>query len=182
MSGSMDKTKTICILGKRGMGKTTLSKSLILQHEEKGALVFIFDFVGEYSGDVFSDRRDIKIDSRRPFLYRGSDDRYFTDTVWQAGKIGKPVLCVLDEVDIFGKNSFPIAYLYRYGRHRNISIIAVARRFYDMPMYIRDLSAELKVFRLTGMRDLDALAKAKNKPTDDIIRTLPPHHFVSINL
>lgn len=163
------------------MGKSTLAKTLAAGFSNTH-LTFVFDFIGEYSGEVFTDRRGLVLAPGRAYLYRGNNDHYFADTVFQAGKTGVPILCVLDEVDIFGKNSVPLAWLYRYGRHRNISLLAIARRFKDLPTYIRALSSEFKVFRVTEEIDLKYIAAVQNKDTAALVRSLPPHKFITIKL
>lgn len=142
----------------------------------------IFDFIGEYSGQVFKDRNEIKLDSPGPFVYRGSDSRYFADTVWQLGRTGKKITCVLDEVDVWGKNSYPLAFLYRYGRHRNINFIAIARRFYDLPVFIRALTSTFAVFQITDERDTGYLARVCGKIISEKVKTLRQFEYINIAL
>lgn len=98
-----------------------------------------------------------------------------------AWKLGNCLL-VLDEVDLYGKNNSAIEFIYRYGRHRNIEIVAVSRRFYDLPVIIRALTDYFFIFRITEKRDLEYLSRYIDNSRLEKIRSLPKYTFEIIKL
>jgi hypothetical protein len=67
---------------------------------------------------------------------------------------------VFDEIDLYGKNNPYISFLYRFGRHKNIEVIAVSRRFYDLPVIVRALTDKFYLFQITEERDLNYLRRS----------------------
>ena len=160
----------LTIVGKRGKGKTTLAKSLILQQPEK-TQVYILDFLGEYH------------DLRRKSLFIFREDLYFfCQSVWNSASPKKKTLVVFDEIDLYGKNNPYISFLYRFGRHKNIEIIAVARRFYDLPVIVRALTDEFLLFQITEERDLNYLRRCVSEDVVSKIMQLQDFHYFKISL
>ena len=63
-------------------------------------------------------------------------------------------LVVFDEVDVYGKNNESIKYLYWYGRHKGLDIIAISRRFYELPVVVRSQTDRFYCFQVTEWNDL----------------------------
>jgi len=157
-------------VGKRGKGKTTLAKSLILQQSEK-TQVYILDFLGEYH------------DLRRRGLFIFRENLYFfCQSVWNNAGPRKETLVIFDEIDLYGKNNPYISFLYRFGRHKNIEIIAVARRFYDLPVIVRALTDEFLLFQITEERDLNYLRRSVSEDVIFKIMKLENYHYVKVSL
>lgn len=96
--------------------------------------------------------------------------------------MGKSTLVVFDEVDLYGKNDFRIAHLYKFGRHKGIDLIAVARRFYDLPVYIRSLTDEFHLFQITEERDLSYLRRLVPESTIPVLVNLEPFQYINVSL
>ncbi len=145
------------IVGKRGRGKTTLAFEFI----EAGGYdqIFVLDFLGEYE--------DLK--GENVFIFF-EDLELFYNRVRDKADAKKKTLVVFDEIDIYGKNSIPIAYLYRYGRHANVDIIAISRRFFDLPVIVRSLTDEFYLFQITEELDLKYLRLLA--PKDKILKLI----------
>lgn len=156
-------------MGKRGKGKTTLAKSLILQQPEFNQ-VYILDFLGEYHN----------LRRRNLFIFR-EDLYFFCRSVWDNSSQRKNTLVVFDEIDLYGKNNPYISFLYRFGRHKNIEIIAVARRFYDLPVIVRALTDEFFLFQITEERDLNYLRRSVKEDIILKIMKLENFHYIKIS-
>jgi len=88
---------------------------------------------------------------------------------------------VFDEIDLYGKNNPHIAYLYKFGRHKGIDLIAVSRRFYDLPVIVRALTEEFILFNITEERDLNYLRRyASNKFIQTLIK-LKFKQYIKLN-
>ena len=146
----------LTIVGKRGKGKTTLAKNLLIQSEADQ--IFVFDYLGEY----------LALSSERIRVYR-ENLAEFCEYIWNNSGGNIRSLAVFDEVDLYGKNNEYISFLYRFGRHKKIEIIAVARRFYDLPVIIRALTDKFYLFQITEERDISYL---KRLVSDDFVRKL----------
>jgi len=136
------------IVGKRGKGKTTLAKNLI-QNNPEFTHIHILDYLGEYW-----DLKDDRITLVRDNLYG------FCQFAWNSSDPKFKTLVIFDEIDLYGKKNQYISFLYRYGRHKNIDIIAIARRFYDLPVIVRFLTEKYYLFQITEKRDLDYIKES----------------------
>jgi len=161
----------ITIVGKRGKGKTTLAKSLI--QSEKADQVFILDFLGEYHQ---AERKNIFISFDTERLHS------FCKTVWDSAEDGKKTLVIFDEIHIYGKKSPPIEFLYRFGRHKGIEIIAISHRFADLPMIVRSQTEEYYVFQVTEKCDLEFLRYSLPKETVEKISNLEDFQYMVLSL
>lgn len=158
----------VTIVGKRGKGKTSLAKQLIADSDAKQ--IFIYDFLGEYL--IFA--------SERILVSRG--DLYeFCQTVWNTSSPQFKSLVVFDEIDLYGKDNFHIGFLYRYGRHKNIDIIAVARRFYDLPVIVRSLTDLFYLFQITEERDVNYLRRYIKEDFVQKLIHLDDFHYLNIS-
>lgn len=158
----------ITIVGKRGKGKTSLAKQFI--YESKATHVHILDFLGEYHS----------LKDNRIILVR--DDLYgFCKFAWESASPKFETLIVFDEIDLYGKDNFHIGFLYRYGRHKNINIIAVARRFYDLPVIVRSQTDSFYLFQITEERDVNYLRRYINENFIQKLISLEDFHYINIS-
>jgi hypothetical protein len=150
-----------------------LAKQLlqIRQAEGRARQVFILDYLGEYS----------KFSSRHVYV-QNLGLKSFCHKVWDESSPRKSSLVVFDEIDLYGKDDFRIAHLYKFGRHKNIDIIAVARRFYDLPVYVRALTDEFHLFQITEERDLSYLKRLVPESTLGTIVGLEPFHYINVSI
>jgi len=140
----------ITIVGKRGRGKTTLVKELI--SESDADRVLILDFLGEYS-----DINDPRVQISRGYLYP------FLKEAWETCQDFNKTLIVLDEIDCYSKYDEYISYVYKYGRHGAIEIIAVSRTFMNLPVISRRLTDVYYLFQITEWIDLKHLERHTGK-------------------
>lgn len=158
----------VTIIGKRGKGKTSLAKELVADSNAKQ--IFIYDFLGEY----------ISFATEKVLVSRG--DLYeFCQTVWNTSHSQFKTLIVFDEIDLYGKDNFHIEFLYRYGRHKNIDIVAVARRFYDLPVTARALTDSFYLFQITEERDINYLRRFINEDFIQKLIHLPDFEYITIS-
>jgi GTPase SAR1 family protein len=161
------------IVGKRGRGKTTLAKQLLQDRQALGQAdqIFILDYLGEYS----------KFSSRTVYI-QNIGLKSFCHKVWDDSGPKKSTLVLFDEIDLYGKDDFRIAHLYKFGRHKNIDIIAVARRFYDLPVIVRALTDEFHLFQITEERDLSYLRRIVSEPILQNLINLKPFHYINVSI
>jgi hypothetical protein len=114
------------------------------------------------------------------FIFR-EDLYFFCRSVWDNANIKKSTLVVFDEIDLYGKNNPYISFLYRFGRHKNIEIIAVARRFYDLPVIVRALTDKFFLFQITEERDLNYLRRTISEDAILQIMKLENYHYIGIS-
>lgn len=133
--------------------------------------MFILDYLGEYS----------KFSSRSVYV-QNLGLKSFCHKVWDEADPKKSTLVLFDEIDLYGKGDFRISHLYKFGRHKNIDIIAVARRFYDLPVIVRALTDEFYLFQITEERDLSYLRRIVPEPTLQVLINLEPFHFINVSI
>ena len=160
----------LLVLGRRGCGKTTLVKERI-REGAKGKYL-IFDTLAEYGdlGTVTTTRKQfvdyVSDNHEKTFrivfqpMYDSLDTSFdtFMATAWEL----KNNTIVIDEIDsVSGPTSVPesLARNLRYGRHRNIDVIAASRRASDVPRLLTSQADEIVSFNQGEPRDLAYLAK-----------------------
>lgn len=159
----------ITIIGKRGTGKTTLTKRII--QKLKPDNLFIYDFLGEY--------QEYKADN---VIHSYNNLSYVLKSAWNLSEKNKINLLVCDEVDLYGYGNRQLEFIYRYGRHRNISVIAISRRFYNLPVYIRALTEVFFIFKITEERDLFYLRQLSGKETVKQVKNLQKYKYIKLTL
>ena len=157
------------IVGKRGRGKTTLAKRLLLS--EPRDQIFILDYLGEYGSFQASN-----------VYVQNTGLRSFCHKVWDESREGVNSLVVFDEIDLYGKDDFRIAHLYKFGRHKGIDIIAISRRFYDLPVIVRSQTDQFHLFQITEERDVSYLKRLVPESWIQTLIRLEPFQYITISL
>lgn len=152
------------IFGKTGTGKTTLAKNLIkkenryiiidaLREYDNGIIIEDFESFLDYVKNNFNN--DFKIICR---FTSDEDIEYLFRTVFVIGNL----TLLVEEAEIYinpysKSNNF--LRLVRYGRHKNVKIIGVARRTAELSMDFRAQTNRIISFKQTEKRDLEKLAE-----------------------
>ena len=159
----------ITIIGKRGTGKTTLAKNLTQRINPDN--LFIYDFLGEY-----------KQYKNKCVSYSFNNTYKVFSDCWNFSKPDKINLLICDEIDLYGYNNKYLEFLYRYGRHKNISTIAVSRRFYNLPLYVRALTEIFYLAKITEERDLNYLKSLAGKSLIEKVKNIENFKFIKLEL
>lgn len=152
--------QVIMVLGKTGTGKTVFSKSLT----EKCERILILDPMGEFGGTIFFDFGSLANyfeTERETFrcVLRPSEEEDAEFLFRLARTIGNLTL-VVDEAEIYiSPYSMPdgFRWLIQFGRHRLVSIVAVARRAPELNIYLRAQQTSIFSFEQSEPRDIDHL-------------------------
>lgn len=173
------------ILGRRGSGKTTLAKELIDRFPE----VAIMDPNHEYDGRAFTALDEFyrdpwgphsvvfrpKIGLPKDVLLEEFD--IFCQILWERGRR----LVVIDEADRFasrGKESTPFfQMLVNQGRHRELAILAIARRAAQLPKELIENASHLYLFHIHGAHSINYLQSIIGKEAEELGR-LPKLHYL----
>lgn len=165
------------IIGRRGRGKTSLVKELVELYE--GERICILDFLGDYISDT--DPSKPFIDDPRIQLSRGGVYP-FLKNIWDTCEEYKGTLVVLDEIDCYSKYNKHIAFIYKYGRHAGIEMIAVSRTFMDLPVICRRLTDVYYLFQITEFIDLQYLSRHKGWEFANKVKNLEFYEYKKITL
>lgn len=165
----------ITVVGKKGTGKTSRIKEIII--EGKYDQVFVLDFLYEYR--LYADEK----------TYVSHDPKFiakFCRSSWEFIKEsyanGKPIksIMILDEIHLYGKNQEDINFIYRCARHANLDIIASSQRFYDLPVIVRSQTNRFDTFQITEPRDLQYLSQILSKDILSTIQNLKTLQYVQL--
>ena len=173
--------RVILILGKTGSGKSSYERTIVFDplSEYHGGLVcrsfdeFVSYFTSEYP-------RTFKIVCRfRGETIEETDEMYdkAARAVWEIGNC----LLVVEEAEQFlssGNESHFINYLISFGRHKQISILALGRRPVEISIKLRAQFTSIFSFRQTEPRDLEYLSLWGFSPGD--LSTLEPFKFSTV--
>lgn len=141
------------------------------QESVPGLKVYILDYLGEYSS-LHSSKIYVQNLGLKSFCHK----------VWDESSSKKSTLVLFDEIDLYGKDDFRIAHLYKFGRHKNIDVIGVSRRFYDLPVIVRALTDEFYLFQITEERDLSYLRRIVPDSTLQTLINLESFHYIKVSI
>lgn len=170
------------VLGKTGSGKTTLAKELLNRHRR----VLVIDTAHEYPGTVsyaFDDLVDsLNLCGADSFILTlrpedPLDVEYMFRLAWVLGSC----CVVLEEADQWVSSasmSDDLAKLISMGRHRKISVIAVARVVPEIPIQLRRQFTEFYSFRQSEPRDLQLLSAYGFNAEE--LASLPDHEYRTV--
>lgn len=171
----------VTIFGKKGSGKSVLSKQFML--ETGGRVVFLspvenislrhietWDFIK--IPDLMSGLRPGEI-----LVVRRADTEALDLIACQSIIDGNGFTIIIDEMDRYsGSNEF--LDMIHYSRHFNINIIANTRRYTDVPRLLTSQSDLLCVFATNEPRDLEYLRMFTSKDFSEATKTLPQYCYL----
>jgi len=160
------------IAGKRGLGKTTLLKSLLENYESSN--IIVFDYLSEYDIENFNIAFGLneinqnilnKKDKYVKLIFRPNKEDNLTieksfDKICEIVLLSNNTIFIIEECDNFCSPYYlsePFRQIIEYGRHQNISIIATTRRLGNLNRSLTAQANKLFTFRQTEKRDLEAL-------------------------
>jgi len=177
--------KVFLILGRTGCGKTTLAKKIIDKYRRTIAV----DPLGEYGGNVFTDF-ELFCDYCKNNIVNNSGDfhialrfdedisfQYLFQVLWYIPDF----LFILEEAEMFidSRNADRnFLRLVRYGRHKDISLLCVARRVPEISIDFRAQCTSIVTYNQTEPSDLEKLEDYGFDMEE--VKTLPLHEHVYI--
>lgn len=179
--------EVIVIFGKRGSGKTTLAKRLILGRKR----IFIFDTLREYgvgliTYDIFKAmeflvEREHKIFriSYSPELEEKKAFAYVCELLYSM----KDFTFLVEEIDNYcSAQATPelLSKIIRYGRHQAISLITTARRTADVPRLLTSQATDFYIFAHHEPRDLDYFSHLFSSEISERIRRLQDFQYLHL--
>jgi ABC-type dipeptide/oligopeptide/nickel transport system ATPase component len=158
----LKKRKIILIFGRTGSGKSYLAKRLI----EKFERVVIIDKMYEYQSEtIFYNFNDLieyylkNVPDTFNFVCRFENDNDI-ELLFKFCWYVKNVLLVVEESELYispYQKQSEFLKLVRYGRHRAISIIAIARRVVELSNDVKANADEIISFKQILKKDIDYL-------------------------
>jgi hypothetical protein len=154
------------IFGKTGTGKTVLAKELAQRFDriividshseyEEGIIFNSFDELTAFIKEI-TEEKILNVEYKFTFICRFTDDEEIELLFYLAFALGNLVI-VLEEAELYispmsKKGGF--LKLVRHGRHRDISIIGIARRTVELHSDLRAMSDIIYSFKQTHPNDL----------------------------
>ncbi len=155
--------RVILILGVKGSGKSYLANQ-ISKDRELNPKIVICDPLDEYiGGHIYDNIFDFRDDFPRLYfrpefraVCKFTVDEYY-DQLFQFVFNYRKFTLMVDETDMFARhNSILLSFrrLLSYGRHREIDLILMSRRPYDLHALVRSQADEVISFQQKEPRDL----------------------------
>lgn len=177
------------ILASKGSGKTMLSCALALANPKP--TIVITPIEAGYPAHKFDKWNEFDIDQDFyegiTYLYQIDNKADFEDCLMEIYHNFKGVCVVIDELDFFYRNNPDNdSFLYKlinYGRHREIDLIVMCRRFQDMPKVV---TAQTDIYFIGAIGICDAngfeyLRKTINKEVATMAQGLEVGNFIKVN-
>lgn len=165
------------VFGKRGSGKTTLAKKLLLNYENR----IIVDPLKEYHGLITHSVQDLldhyKEKGRFDIIFRplNDNDSEYVFSLYPLGNI----TFVIEEIDFYmtaNNIASDLSYIIKYGRHYNINILGIARRTQEVNRLLTSQANRIWVSRMQEVADVTYFQKLGFDA--DEIRNLNDHVFI----
>jgi hypothetical protein len=172
------------IFGKTGTGKSTLAKELIKDQNR----VIIIDPQREYNETIIFEN----IPSLWDYIEKNENFgvlscRFETDLeidyLFRTCKIIGNLTLVVEEAEIYISPNARSGYfldLVRYGRHKGVKIIGIARRRAELSADFRGMCEVIYSFKQTEPLDIDAMKKLSNDFNG--LENLKDHDFIKVIL
>jgi len=171
------------ILGKRGSGKSTLSKELLLR--TGGRVIYLSpveklraDYTVWKTSEIQGIMKNLK--KGEIALIRRADlltAEYLAASAiaYNEPEKGKFTL-VIDEMERYAKSQHLLDIIH-YGRHFHIELIANSRRYTDLPRLLTSQADYLYIFRTVEPRDLQYVAEYAGTKARDIVQKLEKFEY-----
>jgi len=172
------KAEISVILGVRGAGKSTLLRELLKKKSSKR--VIVIDTLGEHSKGrkvVTSPVELVKAVKAKRFniAVKFDDADIGFDWACRVAYAAENLVLVVEEVDWYVKAGYapvPFGKLVRYGRHKSVEMICIARRPPDMWRNLTANADNLFMLRTTEPRDLKYIEEFIGKESSLQLKTL----------
>ena len=169
------------IFGKKGSGKTTLSKALMLK--TGGRVVFLspvetvnMKHIELWDIESIPDAMQ-NLNPGQIVLVRRADIEAMDVTALTAIITAKGYTVVIDEVDRY-KESRELKDMIHYSRHFDINIIVNTRRYADVPRLLTSQADHLYIFQTNEPRDLDYIRSFCGRHFADKTQNLPLYTYL----
>lgn len=181
------KTNTItAILANKGSGKTILATALTLAQDKPVV------FVSPIKNSLPLHFRD-KVDSPelQEDFYDGITYAYYPENQDELEELLESIehldnICIaIDEVDFYYNNTLDntteLYKLINYGRHRQIDLVFMARRFQNIPKALVSQTDIFYIGRIgRSYADLEYIRKTIDKETSELAQTLERGSFIRV--
>ena len=170
-----------CIFGKKGSGKSVLSKNYMLA--TGGRVIFLspVECISMKHTEIWQlETIPEYMERQRPgdiLLIRLADLDAIEIVCAQSIADGRGYTIVIDEMDKY-KKSIQLRDAIHYSRHFDINIIANTRRYTDMPRLLTSQADELCVFASQEPRDIEYLRHFTTKEFSESCRQLPEFYHL----
>lgn len=181
----------VLILGRRGEGKTTLSKLLI----KKRSRVVVWDTLGEYQAtvvgfDSLSSLHSYIVEKERfkvsyiPGVGGGTTEEFdnFCKYIWALSEYRELTL-VVEEVDQVSSPGYVPPYfntILRLGRHRGLRLICISRRASEVPKLLTSQTTHFISFSQKENRDIDYLRRYWSSDIVLKLKILPKFSYLEL--
>ena len=190
-------SEQILIIGKRGSGKSTLSRQIIKYNIDNFEKSIFIDTIGTqynygYIVNNFEDFINILLNKKKFVItYKMNTEDADSEIVFDL--ITKMiyenienVFFVVDEIDFYisSFHSKPkyIDYISRYGRHKKITVLMNCRRTQDISKSMTSQLSKIICFKLTEPRDIKYIESLAGKQTAEDIKKLGLYKYKVIEL
>lgn len=183
----MTEKKVILIIGKRGSGKSYLANRLLADRDR----IFIYDCMGDFQqGVLFEYNQFAELSKFWKSCYK-NQFRIIYRPLWPAPQLQVPAglawqlgnLCfVIEEAAECCQPhqvTENLAKLVRMGRHRNIEVVAITQRPYELDIMFRSQAKEIYVFNTTEPRDRDWLRKVVGAEVENKLDQLKQYEHIT---
>jgi len=159
------RNKIICVFGRRGSGKSFLVRNVVLERLHGRRIVY--DPMKEYSGKgaiatSLPDFFDLLEAQERHIVFQSDKDSNFDEVCRVIYESQSNIWLVCDEIDMFCKATETPEWLLkitRYGRHKGIGLVVIARRPAAIPREITSQATYIVSFRQHEPRDIKYLSE-----------------------
>lgn len=172
----------ISIFGRKGSGKSILLKSAVKNCRR----LLLIDPMSEYNnGYVTYDLNDMLNKIEREYfriIFRPLSEDDYNNAIYAALAV-KNMTLAIDEIDLYCNSYYmsePLRYCIQYGRHFNISIIAVSRQPNRVRGDITSQSDFILSFETHGYNDKKYLQSFAGDDIRGLISNLQQHNFINV--
>lgn len=192
----------VLVIGRRGLGKTTLAYELAEEQAGRTGRIVVYDIKGDFRawpGSTFSDIDSFEMALARPDLldvkdakvlvYRPEDDEFkeFGPVArlvkeYAEGPDALPTVFLIDEAWMLQENAAvheELSRLQRLGDRGNLSIIETAHRPVDFARRTRAIASHWYLFQVTEDLDLQAVAERCGAQAAEACAKLKGHEYMA---